>query len=110
MASKYAVETVFKAVDAMTAPLKSMEGSMKSLGGVSAAVNSKIKNDLKSAEMQLNAFGKKIKNGAKLVAAAAVAAAGAALIDSTKKYISLDSEHLAECALDFSGIETEVSG
>lgn len=29
-------------------------------------------------------------------------------IDSTKKYISLDSEHLAECALDFSGIETEV--
>lgn len=90
MASKYAVETVFKAVDAMTAPLKSMEGSMKSLGGVSAAVNSKIKNDLKSAEMQLNAFGKKIKNGAKLVAAAAVAAAGAALVDSTKKYIEFE--------------------
>lgn len=90
MASKYAVETVFKAVDAMTAPLKSMEGSMKSLSGVSAAVNSKIKNDMKSAEMQLNAFGKKIKNGAKLVAAAAVAAAGAALIDSTKKYIEFE--------------------
>lgn len=90
MASKYAVETVFKAVDAMTAPLKSMEGSMKSLGGVSAAVNSKIKNDMKSAEMQLNAFGKKIKNGAKLVAAAAVAAAGAALVDSTKKYIEFE--------------------
>ena len=90
MASKYAVETVFKAVDAMTAPLKSMEGSMKSLGGVSAAVNSKIKNDMKSAEMQLNAFGKKIKNGAKVVAAAAVAAAGAALIDSTKKYIEFE--------------------
>lgn len=26
-------------------------------------------------------------------------------IDSTRKYISLDSEHLAECALDFTGIE-----
>jgi len=25
--------------------------------------------------------------------------------NSAKKYISLDSEHLAECALDFSGIE-----
>jgi site-specific recombinase XerD len=25
-------------------------------------------------------------------------------IDSTKKYISLDSEHLKECALDFTGI------
>lgn len=35
---------------------------------------------------------------------------GHTAIDSTKKYISLDSEHLAECALDFSGIETEVSG
>lgn len=29
-------------------------------------------------------------------------------IDSTKKYIALDSGHLAECALDFSGIEVEV--
>lgn len=29
-------------------------------------------------------------------------------IDSTKKYIALDSEHLAECALDFSGIEVGV--
>lgn len=90
MASKYAVETVFKAVDAMTNPLKNMESSVKSLGGVSASVNAKIKNDLKTAEMQLNAFGKKIKQGAKLVAAAAVAAAGAALVDSTKKYIEFE--------------------
>ena len=29
-------------------------------------------------------------------------------IDSTKKYIALDSGHLAECALDFLGIEVEV--
>jgi len=29
-------------------------------------------------------------------------------IESTKKYISLDSRHLKECALDFSGIEMEV--
>lgn len=29
-------------------------------------------------------------------------------IYSTKKYIALDSEHLAECALDFTGIEVEV--
>jgi len=28
-------------------------------------------------------------------------------IDSTKKYISLDSEHLKECALDFTGIRPE---
>ncbi len=28
-------------------------------------------------------------------------------IESTKKYIALDSEHLAECALDFSGIDVE---
>ena len=30
---------------------------------------------------------------------------GDANMDSTKKYISLDSRHLKECALDFSGIE-----
>lgn len=30
---------------------------------------------------------------------------GQADIDSTKKYIALDSEHLKQCALDFSGIE-----
>lgn len=90
MANRYAVETVFKAVDAMTAPLKKMEGSMKGLGGVSASVNAKIKNDMKTAEMQLNAFGKKIKTGAKVVAAAAVTAAGAALVDSTKKYIEFE--------------------
>lgn len=29
-------------------------------------------------------------------------------IDSMKKYIALDSEHLAECALDFTGINVEV--
>lgn len=28
-------------------------------------------------------------------------------VDSTKSYISLDSSHLKECALDFSGIEIE---
>lgn len=33
---------------------------------------------------------------------------GHSSIDSTKKYIALDSRHLAECALDFSGIEAEV--
>ena len=30
-------------------------------------------------------------------------------IDSTKKYISLDSKHLIECALDFAGIEGEAA-
>jgi len=32
-------------------------------------------------------------------------ALGHRAIDSTKQYISLDSLHLKECALDFSGIE-----
>ena len=31
MASKYAVETIFRAVDAMTAPIKKIEGEMKGL-------------------------------------------------------------------------------
>lgn len=34
---------------------------------------------------------------------------GDANIESTKKYISLDSRHLKECALDFSGIEREAA-
>jgi len=33
-------------------------------------------------------------------------ALGHATIDPTKKYISLDSQNLKECALDFSGIQT----
>lgn len=35
---------------------------------------------------------------------------GDADFDSAKKYIALDSEHLAECALDFSGIEISGGG
>jgi len=35
---------------------------------------------------------------------------GDADIDSTKKYVSLDSAHLREVALDFAGIEPEVDG
>lgn len=90
MANRYAVETVFKAVDAMTAPLRKMENSMKTLGGVSTAINEKIKNDMKAAEMQINGFGKTIKNGMKIAAAAAATATGAALVDSTKKYVEFE--------------------
>lgn len=108
MANRYAVETVFKAVDAMTAPLKNMEGSMKNLTGVSATVNSKIKNDMKSAERQLDAFGNKVKNGAKLVAAAAVAAIGAGFVAATKQYIEFDNAlHSAGAA--FSDIDASAA-
>lgn len=31
-------------------------------------------------------------------------------VDSSKQYISLDSAHLKECALDFSGIEVAGEG
>ena len=47
MASKYAVETIFRAVDAMTAPIKKIEGEMKGLKGVSQSINAKIKGDMK---------------------------------------------------------------
>lgn len=35
---------------------------------------------------------------------------GHSTIDSTKQYVSLDSEHLIECALDFAGIAVEAGG
>jgi signal transduction histidine kinase len=57
MASKYAVETIFRAVDAMTAPIKKIEGEMKGLKGVSQSINAKIKGDSISLEqMLLNLF------------------------------------------------------
>ena len=87
MASKYAVETVFKAVDAMTAPIKKIETQMNGLKGVSKAVNSKIKNDMRQAEKSLNAFGNSCKRAAKNMLAIGAAAGVAAIVDSTKKYV-----------------------
>ena len=91
MASKYAVETVFKAVDAMTAPIKKIENEMNGLKGVSKAVSSKIKGDMKTAERQLNDFGKSCKNAAKNLLAIGAAAVGAGLVLATKQYIEFDS-------------------
>ena len=44
-----------------------------------------------------------ITSGAKVTTVAQIL--GDSDIDSTKKYISLDSEHLKECALGFAGIK-----
>lgn len=90
MASKYAVETVFKAVDAMTAPIKKIEGEMKGLKGVSQSINSKIKGDMKAAEKSLNEFGNSCKRAAKNLLAVGAAASVAAIVDSTKKYIEFE--------------------
>ena len=90
MASKYAVETVFKAVDAMTAPIKKIETQMNGLKGVSKAVNSKIKNDMRQAEKSLNAFGNSCKRAAKNMLAIGAAAGVAAIVDSTKKYVEFE--------------------
>lgn len=90
MASRYAVETVFKAVDNMTKPIQKIEGSMKGLSGVSKQVSNRIKNDMKAAERQLNQFGTNAKRVAKAALVAGMAAAGAAIVDSTKKYIEFE--------------------
>lgn len=90
MASRYAVETVFKAVDNMTKPIQKMEGSMKGLGGVSKQISNKVKGDLKAAERQLNQFGESAKRMTKMALVASIAAAGAAVVDSTKKYIEFE--------------------
>lgn len=90
MASKYAVETVFKAVDAMTAPIKKIETQMNGLKGVSKAVNSKIKNDMRQAEKSLNAFENSCKRAAKNMLAIGAAAGVAAIVDSTKKYVEFE--------------------
>lgn len=90
MASRYAVETVFKAVDNMTKPIQKMEGSMKGLGGVSKQISNKVKGDLKAAERQLNQFGENAKRMAKTALIAGAVATGAAIVDSTKKYIEFE--------------------
>jgi site-specific recombinase XerD len=50
------------------------------------------------------AFGKGMVTAGVPIEAVAQAI-GDSHIDSVKKYVSLDSHHLKECALDFSGIE-----
>lgn len=91
MASRYAVETVFKAIDNMTSPLRKMEASSKKLGGVTNAVSNKIKNDLRSAEKKLDNFGAGVVKTFKYAAVASVAAIGAGLASATKSFIEFDS-------------------
>jgi len=63
-------------------------------------------NDGKGFHALRRSLGKNlVTSGAPITMVAQVL--GDSNIDSTKKYISLDSEHLKECALDFTGIELE---
>ena len=108
MANRYAVETVFTAIDNMTAPLRKMEASCGRLGGVGKAVSNKLKNDLKAAERSLNNFGSGIVRTAKYAVAGAVAAVGVGLTSATKSFIEFDSAlHSAGAA--FSDIDANAA-
>lgn len=108
MANRYAVETVFKAVDAMTAPIKRMESSSARLAGMGKLVSNRLKTDLKKAEMSLNRFGLAMKSTLKMAAVGATAALVAGFASATKSFIDFDSAlHSAGAA--FSDIDAKAS-
>lgn len=83
MASRYSIETIFKLIDGVTAPLKSIDFSSK-------AFSKNFQQDVTKAQLKWKAFGQSMKTYGKLALTAGIAAVGAGLVDSTKKYIEFE--------------------
>ena len=83
MATRYAVETVFKIIDQFTNPLGSINKEGKALGNL-------IKNDLHSAEKTLNAIPGKIVDMGKSALKWGVGGVAAGLAVATKQFIQFD--------------------
>lgn len=83
MASKYSIETTFKILDGVTAPIKKMGLSSKSFSDAWTR-------DINKAQLKWKQFGQTVKTMGKLAVAGGMAAVSAGLVDSTKKYIEFE--------------------
>lgn len=92
MASKYAIETVFKVIDNITAPLDK-------IGIKGKAVGRTLKNEFTKTEQQLANVGKSLKTFGKYAIGAGIGAIGVGLGVATKQFIDFDSSlHAASAA------------
>ena len=92
MATKYAIETVYKLIDNITMPLDKIGIKGKTVGRV-------LKNEFTKTEQQLANIGSKFKTFASGAALVGVGAIGAGLGVATKQFIEFDSSlHAASAA------------
>lgn len=91
MASKYAIETVFKVIDNITAPLDK-------IGIKGKAVGRTLKNEFTKTEQQLANVGAKLKSFAKGAMLTGVALAGLGIGVATKQFIDYDAAVTAATA------------
>lgn len=96
MAGKYAVETVFSAIDKMTAPIKKIESVTKKFGVTSSSISTMLKNGYSNAEKSLAAAGEKARSLIPNLTAAGAAFA----VDGVKSAMSFEQE-LRGCLVSF---------
>ncbi|MCQ2087884.1 MAG: phage tail tape measure protein [Bacilli bacterium] len=83
MASKYSIETTFKILDGISAPIKKMGLSSK-------AFSDAWSKDIAKAQLKWKQFGQTVKTMGKVAVVGGLAAVSAGLVDSTKKYIEFE--------------------
>ncbi|MGP1602109.1 phage tail tape measure protein [Treponema sp.] len=84
MATRYAVETVYKLIDRVTAPLDKIGVKGKFVGRA-------LKNEFTQTEQQLANFGKSLKTFGKYAVGAGIGAVGVGLGVATKQFIDYDA-------------------
>ena len=84
MATKYAIETVYKLIDNITMPLDKIGIKGKTVGRT-------LKNEFTKTEQQLANIGMKLKNFAKGAALAGIALVGVGIGVATKQFIDYDA-------------------
>ena len=84
MATKYAIETVYKLIDNITMPLDKIGVKGKTVGRT-------LKNEFTKTEQQLANVGTKLKSFAKGAALAGVALVGVGIGVATKQFIDYDA-------------------
>jgi TP901 family phage tail tape measure protein len=91
VAKAYAIETVFKLIDQVSAPTSKVGKALDSLGIKSKTVSNALKRDFDKAAARVDRLGKSLKRAAGYIAAAGAAAIGAGIAIATKQFIEFDA-------------------
>jgi TP901 family phage tail tape measure protein len=91
VANRYAIETVFKLIDQVSAPTSQVGRALDKLGIKSKAVSNALKRDFDKAAARVDRLGKTIKKSLGYLTVASVAALGAGLAIATKQFIDFDN-------------------
>jgi TP901 family phage tail tape measure protein len=90
VASKYAIETVFKLIDQVSAPTSRVGKALDSLGIKSKAVSNALKRDFDKAAARIDRLSASIKKWAGRAVLGGIAAIGIGIGVATKQFIEFD--------------------